>query len=746
MRAIAALFVIGIACSSNPTVAAQNPWCFGPFPVDIIDCKDARLFALHSEVESLHSKVISAAHGQRKQALIAQRSGWLRTRGRRCGVPAVEWVTPYAVRAARPCLTSLYKARIAELSKLLAPDTAPSPTPEAAPASDAAPHAPKAAAANNTATCNPRAIELAGRKCFWEQQIFQCKIGNDIYPSKKDEEYDPKRRYDPKIPKEKWEVDYISKDNCDDGDMAFFSGLLCAAGDSRGCTGVALGQEPATGRWWRSKRKIGEAEDAGYSSFSTEAGLGVLLYMVKTADKSRFESWLNYISGLPHTYSPLPSYCPHKECVFKIIDCPLFVTVASRFEKTKEAVSLCDPLQFLHLPTPDQISKELENALKQIISVATRFEKLHAKIIDDVARALGLPTLGQLMPSPAEELQKQSDAIFKTFDDALEKILGSQIGEAAARFAQQIALVNAIVNSVDMSGFKVDATGKIVYESGNLRVEDAKIEIKGKVDYNPNGEHIAAVEVFLLRNLGYSTAQLAQAASYAYQRDGFNPFFDYLVNDRARMLQIIAGDDASKCPSFDKPSTKRFQWFPERGEEPQPGNGQPAWTESMYWDCIFLANLYDKPVTAALSRPSFDPFGDLAKALGDIKRFLDDLTGKAADIQSWIMKMADTLRPDVAFCKANPNNELCKLVPPSLSSFCEKDPDNEVCKFKDGPVSFCDQNPNNDICKWTGGGRGLPIPGGGGPQIPIPLPIPVPVPVPGGGGGGGGPIPLPLPI
>jgi hypothetical protein len=548
---------------------------------------------------------------------------------------------------------------------------------------------------------------LTSRKRFWEEQIFQCKSGNDIYPSKKDDLYDPKRRYDPEIPKKIWETDYVSEDNCDDGDMAFFSGLLCAAGDPRGCNGVALAQETKSGRWWRSKRRIGEGQDAGYSSFSTEAGLGVLMYMVKTGDKNRFDPWLKFIADLPRTYGPLPSYCPHKECVFKIIDCPLFVTVASRFEETLKAVSVCDPLQYLHLPTPDQIATKLGDGLKQLIDVAARFETLHSQVADKFGAALGLPNLGQLLPTPTKELQKQSDAIFKAFREALEKILGPAIGEAAAHFAQQIALVNAVVNSIDVNGFKIDASGKIVYESGNVRVEGANVTVSGTVDYNPNGEHIAAAEVFLLRNLGYSGKELRAAASYAYQRDKevseknkvpYNPFFEYLVNDRsARMLQQIL----KKCPSLEKPSVKRFQWFPERGEEPQP-NGKPAWIESMYWDCIFLAHLYETPVASALTRGSspFDPFGGLAGALGDVRRFLDKLTNIVNDIQSWIKKMETAARPDIAFCNANPNNELCKLIPPDLS--------------------FCDKNPNNEICK-----------------LPLPFPIP--------GGGGGGPLPFPIP-
>src|ERR1700687_5693679 len=115
------LFAFGIVCRSLPGMAAENPWCFGLFPVDIIDCKDDQLFTLHNEVEVLHTKVIAATQGRRKQALIAQRSGWLSTRGGKCGVPVVELVTERAVREARPCLIYLYEARIAALSKLLSP-------------------------------------------------------------------------------------------------------------------------------------------------------------------------------------------------------------------------------------------------------------------------------------------------------------------------------------------------------------------------------------------------------------------------------------------------------------------------------------------------------------------------------------------------------------------------------------------------------------------------------------------------
>jgi hypothetical protein len=736
MRALLFFIVVAaeIALSSLPAAAARSPWCFGLFPVDIIDCESDQLFNLHNEVEDLYAKAISAARGREQQGLIAQRRTWLVTRGSQCRVPPLELVTDFALRQARPCLVRQYEAHIAELNKLLTAQL-PKPDPVSPPGTSSTPPHPVTV---NTTTCNPRGADYASVRCFWEHQVFQCKVGNDVYPAKNDNIYDPKRRYDPNIPKNVWEVDYISDKNCDDGDMAFFNGLLCAAGESRGCAGVALAQDTRTGEWWRSKRLIGTQPSDGTATFSTEAGLGVLLYMVKTGDKDKFDPWLDYIRGLPHTYSPLPSYCPHKECVFKIIDCPLLVTVASRFNETTKALSVCDPLQFLHLPTPDQILMQLQDGVNQLLDAASRFEALQAHVSDQVAKVLGLPQIGDLLPKPAAELRTQSDQLFAVFRNAMERLLGPQIGEAAAQLAQQIALVNSVINSldVDTNGFKINVHGKIVYEGGGFGVEGASVTASGgplKVNYNPNGEHIAAVEVFLLRNLGYSSDVLTQAASYAVLRDRYNPFFQYLLNGRAALRQSML----DKCPTFERPSVKRFQWFLERGEEPQP-NGQPAWIESMYWDCIFLGHISDAPVSSALMRtPStFDPFGNVADALQKAQQLVGDMKDSMNKVIAWIKKMEDTLRPDIAFCKANPNNDLCKLIPPSLS-FCDQNPNNEACKGLpqpgETPEDFCKRNPNNEACKIASQ-IPVPVPGGSPGGLPIPLPGGSPIPIPGGGG------------
>ena len=86
---------------------------------------------------------------------------------------------------------------------------------------------------------------------------------------------------------------YPAKANCIDGDMALFSGLLCAAGEDLACTMVRDSQD-IDGRWWRSPRRnpgnLGESQ-----SFSRDMSLGVLLYLVTSHDVQAAQRWLDWI-------------------------------------------------------------------------------------------------------------------------------------------------------------------------------------------------------------------------------------------------------------------------------------------------------------------------------------------------------------------------------------------------------------------------------------------------------------------
>ncbi|RXG97197.1 hypothetical protein [Bradyrhizobium vignae] len=119
------------------------------------------------------------------------------------------------------------------------------------------------------------ATPLSDALMFWEPpQALLCNATGTPYPTK-----------------------YSAGDptHCDDGDMTLFNGLLCAAGDGRGCEGVRLSQG-ADGRWWRSPRRIGWTYPNHDVSFSPDQALGVMLYAVATRDVKAFDRWLQWIA------------------------------------------------------------------------------------------------------------------------------------------------------------------------------------------------------------------------------------------------------------------------------------------------------------------------------------------------------------------------------------------------------------------------------------------------------------------
>lgn len=75
--------------------------------------------------------------------------------------------------------------------------------------------------------------------------------------------------------------------------MTLFGGLLCAAGDERGCQLVRDSQD-MQGRFWRSPRRnpgnLGESK-----SFSRDQASGVFLYLASTHDRDAANRWMEWI-------------------------------------------------------------------------------------------------------------------------------------------------------------------------------------------------------------------------------------------------------------------------------------------------------------------------------------------------------------------------------------------------------------------------------------------------------------------
>jgi hypothetical protein len=215
------------------------------------------------------------------------------------------------------------------------------------------------------------------------------------------------------------------------------------------------------------------------------------------------------------------------------------------------------------------------------------------------------------------------------------------------------------------------------YKADNVSLEGAKIKINpGKIAYNPNGEHIAAVEVFMLRNLGYQSDELDAAAKIIRDRDGENPFFEYLAHGRsAHMLELIV----KKCPSKDtplRPSVRRFQWFTERGEDLQGDTKQTAWAQSMYWDCLFLSDLYERDVDSALTKKKAgsDPLSVLGNALADIAKLQAKLEGAVAKVDGKIAEIDGKIKKAIPLVGHYCARNYCPpLIPPinPVGEYCK---------------------------------------------------------------------------
>jgi hypothetical protein len=111
------------------------------------------------------------------------------------------------------------------------------------------------------------------------------------------------------------QVDSIDDDPdafCHDDDQNLFNGLLCAAGDNRGCDAVAAAQD-SDGHWARSPhrkwveqvrcpvylplKKTRLYHDRCARGFSPDANLGTLLYVVAKHKVAEYQNWVTWLDN-----------------------------------------------------------------------------------------------------------------------------------------------------------------------------------------------------------------------------------------------------------------------------------------------------------------------------------------------------------------------------------------------------------------------------------------------------------------
>jgi hypothetical protein len=195
---------------------------------------------------------------------------------------------------------------------------------------------------------------------------------------------------------------FPSKAMCEDGDMTLFNGLLCAAGDQRGCDAARLAQGP-TGQWWRSPRRIGWDHNSHPNedvSFSTDQALGVMLYIAKKRDVGAFDRWVQWIDANRPCETLVGNVCllkgwvrfctddNDKRCTARPGDCA-FLEAVGIFVGSRRADICKRILQDHHLP-----STWLPSVPSQVVAAASANSvgfPLHlASVQLFLARAIGL--------------------------------------------------------------------------------------------------------------------------------------------------------------------------------------------------------------------------------------------------------------------------------------------------------------------------------------------------------------------
>jgi hypothetical protein len=116
-------------------------------------------------------------------------------------------------------------------------------------------------------------------------------------------------------------------------------------------------------------------------------------------------------------------------------------------------------------------------------------------------------------------------------------------------------------------------------------------------------------------------------------------------------------------------------------------NGQAAWIESMYWDCIFLADIYEKDVTSSLNANNIDnnPFAGLSYALRYGLKLLSDVKDEAEKVDSKIDDIDNKLKTAIPVIGDYCAHHKCPDVLPRLIPRVTPEP---VRTFTD----ICDHN------------------------------------------------------
>lgn len=442
-------------------------------------------------------------------------------------------------------------------------------------------------ASNSHAQVTP--TELDNRMNYWLKKLPYCDYGQEKNQSFQFPSKEPESEPDPKDTAHK----------CNDGDAVSLGGLTCTTVSVAKGIFVEKAEEACKtvkdsqgkdGRFWRSPKKLYEYVNnlptSTESSSSNDSVQGVWAYIAEKRDVDAFRSWTKWM--MEHRQNGIwPQYCLEKNCLINFGDCPMLDRIAVYL---KEANPLCNP----H-PRFDERGK--------VDNLRVEIEKLFKTLDGLPASRLVEPQIAPLKKAINETLKAAELAATKS-EDLRDK--AETLGRVTTHAADLVSFLNSYVNG-----------------SGVARQD-------------------VAYSVYLLKKYGGFTSQdAAKAMEVIGDKEPENAFFEYVRRGpSSKMLeQIVNIKGVEKCPSegSDKPH-RRTQWIWEREDrETDPKKDQP-WVNTMYWDCLFVANLYKSggPIKG-FNLPSPPEYGRLSKQA-------EEEFQRRADATTAVMKILDDLR------------------------------------------------------------------------------------------------------
>lgn len=361
------------------------------------------------------------------------------------------------------------------------------------------------------------------------------------------------------------EGSFPSKDNCDDGDSVSLNGLTCAAGDGKdgifgelakqACLAVKNSQGKS-GEWYRSPKKRYEIEHnlptTDEKPSSNDSAQGVWAYIAQKKDVDAFRAWTGWMKNHKEGGILWPRYCKDKHCDFNVNDCPMLDRLAVYL---KEGNPLCDLPPSIPADAPIKV---LQTNLDGTVSNIYKLPGAHA--FDGQIKALKAAINAAL---------NEAIKLARNVDDAREKKL--TLLRVIAHQADFITHIDAYVN-----------------KSGPARQD-------------------VAYGAYLLKKYGgFTTPDIDAAAKKVASKEKENAFFQYVAYGPSDTMlkQILFINGIQKCPPKGEKDHPRTSWIWETEDrQTEPGKAQP-WVETMYWDCIFVGNLYNSGAIKGVNLPA----------------------------------------------------------------------------------------------------------------------------------------------